>query len=331
MNFEKMFNNHLFKLTIMLINTLTIPQVLSFNVPEYTATDQWDAIELPKSTYNNIYGKKINENLPTEQNVVTYLSSKNSNHNNDDNNIIVNRRIGSGGGSSSSSSGSSGSSRQLNLRHHTSHDKYDDVVFVYNKQDSNGNNDKSYNIKHNYLEAQQQRQQTKTQQQHNAYKAIYNSAINATTEMNSRNDLHAKRQRRELADWLIAPNTRWCGRGNNANNTYNYLGGASSTDKCCRKHDHCKVYINAMSNRYDLFNYRPYTLSHCSCDRRFRTCLKMANDHDAKTIGKLFFNIAQMQCFVLRKERICLQRAADGSCLKEHIKQKAYLRNNKKY
>uniref|UniRef100_A0A1B0AN24 phospholipase A2 n=1 Tax=Glossina palpalis gambiensis TaxID=67801 RepID=A0A1B0AN24_9MUSC len=316
-----MLNKHLFKLTITLINALIIPQVLSFNVPEYTVTDQWDAIKLPKSIYNNIYDKKINENLPTEQNAVTYLSSKN----NDDNNIIVNRRIGDGGGDGgSSSSSSSSSSRQLNLRHHTSYDKYDDVVFVYNKQDSNGNNDNSYKTKHNYLVAQQQ-------QQYNDYKAIYNSAKNATTEMSSRSDLHAKRQRRELADWLIAPNTRWCGRGNNANNTYNYLGGASSTDKCCRKHDHCKVYINAMSNRYDLFNYRPYTLSHCSCDRRFRTCLKMANDHDAKTIGKLFFNIAQMQCIVLRKERICLQRAADNSCLKEHIKQKAYLRNNKKY
>ncbi|XP_046801968.1 group 3 secretory phospholipase A2 [Lucilia cuprina] len=139
------------------------------------------------------------------------------------------------------------------------------------------------------------------------------------------------RQKRQLSDFLIAPNTRWCGRGNTANGTYNHLGGASMADKCCRTHDHCKVYIPAMSNRFDLFNYRPYTLSHCNCDRRFRTCLKMASDEDANTIGKLFFNLVQTQCFVLVKEVVCQQRAKDGTCLKEHVKQKAYLRNNKKY
>ncbi|XP_075155766.1 phospholipase A2 group III [Haematobia irritans] len=140
------------------------------------------------------------------------------------------------------------------------------------------------------------------------------------------------RKRRELSDWLIAPNTRWCGRGNTANGTYNHLGGASLADKCCRKHDHCKLFIPGMSNRYGIFNYRPYTLSHCSCDRRFRTCLKMANDdEDAKTIGQLFFNMVQTQCFVLIKEKVCQERAIDGTCAQERVKQKAYLRNNKKF
>ncbi|KAM7350348.1 phospholipase A2 group III [Cochliomyia hominivorax] len=145
------------------------------------------------------------------------------------------------------------------------------------------------------------------------------------------NTLKHSRQKRQLSDFLIAPNTRWCGRGNTANGTYNHLGGASMADKCCRTHDHCKLYIPGMSNRFDLFNYRPYTLSHCNCDRRFRTCLKMANDEDANTIGKLFFNLVQTQCFILAKEVVCQQRAPNGTCLKEHIKQKAYLRNNKKY
>ncbi|XP_061393084.1 acidic phospholipase A2 PA4 [Musca vetustissima] len=141
------------------------------------------------------------------------------------------------------------------------------------------------------------------------------------------------RQRRELTDWLIAPNTIWCGRGNNANDTYNNLGGATAADKCCRKHDHCKVYIPAMSSRYGVFNYRPYTLSHCNCDRRFRTCLKMANDEDSKTIGKFFFNIVQMKCFTLDKEISCEERGdkATGECLTERIKYKAYVRNNKKF
>ncbi|XP_068141339.1 acidic phospholipase A2 PA4 [Drosophila tropicalis] len=141
-------------------------------------------------------------------------------------------------------------------------------------------------------------------------------------------------RRRRQSDWFIAPNTRWCGRGNLANGTYNHLGGASMADKCCRKHDHCKMWIPGMSNRYDLFNYRPYTLSHCSCDRRFRTCLKMASDEDAIAIGKLFFNIVQTQCFVLKTETVCLERgkgADSDNCIKEEVRHKAFLRNNKKF
>lgn len=139
------------------------------------------------------------------------------------------------------------------------------------------------------------------------------------------------RKRRAANDWLIAPNTRWCGRGNTANNTYNHLGGASAADRCCRKHDHCHASIPAMSNRYSLFNYRPYTLTHCSCDRRFRTCLKMAGDLHANTIGQMFFNVMRSQCFILRRERLCRLRAADGSCSLYHIKQRAYVKDNKRY
>ncbi|XP_022214665.2 acidic phospholipase A2 PA4 [Drosophila obscura] len=143
------------------------------------------------------------------------------------------------------------------------------------------------------------------------------------------------RKRRQISDWLIAPNTRWCGRGNLANGTYNDLGGASMADKCCRKHDHCQLWIDGMSTRYDLFNYRPYTLSHCSCDRRFRTCLKMAGDEAANAIGKLFFNVVQTQCFSLRAETVCLERGpgagSSGQCLREDLRQKAVLRNNKRF
>ncbi|KAH8387727.1 hypothetical protein KR093_009215 [Drosophila rubida] len=142
----------------------------------------------------------------------------------------------------------------------------------------------------------------------------------------------AARRRRQVSDWFIAPNTRWCGKGNLANGTYNQLGGASMADKCCRTHDHCKKYIPALSNRYELFNYRPYTLSHCSCDRRFRTCLKMAHDEDANTIGKLFFNMVQTQCFILKTEYVCTQRGSDpDDCLKGFERKKAYLKDNLKF
>lgn len=140
-------------------------------------------------------------------------------------------------------------------------------------------------------------------------------------------ELHSSRQRRALSDWLIAPNTRWCGSGNTAG-SYNHLGGASSADKCCRRHDHCQHNIPGMATKYDLFNYRPFTLSHCSCDRRFHTCLKMASNSDANMVGKLFFNIVQTQCFVLKPEKVCLQRSPEGVCEKEGIKHKAYLKDN---
>lgn len=145
-------------------------------------------------------------------------------------------------------------------------------------------------------------------------------------------EVPASRKRRQLTDWFIAPNTRWCGRGNLANGTYNRLGGASLADKCCRKHDHCKISIPGMSNGYEIFNFLPYTLSHCSCDRRFRTCLKMANDEDAVTIGKLYFNLVT-QCFVVRTEHVCQQHGSgkDAQCLKNIERKKAYLKDNLKF
>ncbi|XP_017055904.2 group 3 secretory phospholipase A2 [Drosophila ficusphila] len=161
------------------------------------------------------------------------------------------------------------------------------------------------------------------------------TAAESQIQTQSVDDAPVHRHKRQLSDWLIAPNTRWCGRGNLANGTYNDLGGASKADKCCRKHDHCKMWIDGMSNRYDLFNYRPYTLSHCSCDLRFRTCLKMAGDEDANAIGKLFFNVVQTQCFGLKMETVCVQRGGSGKdsdpCLKEEVRHKAFLRNNKRF
>lgn len=79
--------------------------------------------------------------------------------------------------------------------------------------------------------------------------------------------LSFQRRKRAIKDLFLAPNTRWCGKGSAAE-TYSHLGGASRADKCCRKHDHCKMNIHALSGKFRLFNYRPYTISHCNCDRR---------------------------------------------------------------
>ncbi|XP_070507153.1 uncharacterized protein GIIIspla2 isoform X1 [Chironomus tepperi] len=137
------------------------------------------------------------------------------------------------------------------------------------------------------------------------------------------------RAKRQTDSWFIAPNTKWCGSGSNANE-YKELG-PSKADQCCRKHDICKVHIPPIQKRYGLFNIRPFTLSHCKCDRRFRTCLKMADSSDANMVGKLFFNIIQTKCFVLKSENTCILYSWWGKCLKYKAKKKAYLRDNQKY
>lgn len=63
---------------------------------------------------------------------------------------------------------------------------------------------------------------------------------------------------------------------------------------------------------------------------RFRTCLKMADTTDATMVGKLFFNIVQTKCFVLKPERHC-KRYDDDKCVEETVRKRAYIRNNKKF
>ncbi|XP_055530894.1 uncharacterized protein LOC129721855 isoform X2 [Wyeomyia smithii] len=139
-----------------------------------------------------------------------------------------------------------------------------------------------------------------------------------------------QRHKRAIADWFLSPNTKWCGRGHSAER-YHQLGGASRADMCCRQHDYCKLNIPGMATKWELFNYRPYTISHCSCDQRFRTCLKMADSSDANMVGKLFFNIVQSKCFVLKPEPVCTKLSWWGKCEKKVRRKRAHIRDNRKY
>lgn len=139
-----------------------------------------------------------------------------------------------------------------------------------------------------------------------------------------------QRHKRAIADWFLSPNTKWCGRGHSAER-YHQLGGASRADMCCRQHDYCKLNIPGMTTKWDLFNYRPYTISHCSCDQRFRTCLKMSDSSDANMVGKLFFNIVQSKCFVLKPETVCSKSSWWGKCEKKTRRKRAHIRDNRKY
>ncbi|XP_044730141.1 uncharacterized protein LOC123293396 isoform X1 [Chrysoperla carnea] len=143
------------------------------------------------------------------------------------------------------------------------------------------------------------------------------------------------RSRRNVIDMLrsvfIAPGTRWCGYENDARK-YTHLGINDSTDKCCRRHDHCKINISAMSKRWNLWNSRPYTISHCSCDLSFRACLKLTDSGASNMVGKLFFNVVQTKCFVIKSKRVCKKRSFWGNqCLKHGYKKQAILRDNVPY
>uniref|UniRef100_A0A182J6W9 phospholipase A2 n=1 Tax=Anopheles atroparvus TaxID=41427 RepID=A0A182J6W9_ANOAO len=141
----------------------------------------------------------------------------------------------------------------------------------------------------------------------------------------------ARRQRRDLSDMLRVPGTKWCGKGWSARN-YVEMGGYSKADRCCRQHDlSCPFWILGFETKYSMFNWRVNTLMHCSCDERFRTCLKMADSSDANLVGKLFFNIVQMKCFVLKPETVCVKQSWWGKCEKKVRRKRAHLRDNRKF
>uniref|UniRef100_A0A1B6C456 Phospholipase A2 n=1 Tax=Clastoptera arizonana TaxID=38151 RepID=A0A1B6C456_9HEMI len=139
-----------------------------------------------------------------------------------------------------------------------------------------------------------------------------------------------ERSRRSLYDYLLFPGTKWCGHSQSAS-SYPDLGNLGELDKCCRRHDQCNEIIPGFSTEYGLLNYRPFTISHCSCDRRFRSCLKMADTGVANLVGKLFFNVVQTKCFVFKKEKICSKRSWWGKCKKSKYQLQAYMRDNIPY
>lgn len=95
---------------------------------------------------------------------------------------------------------------------------------------------------------------------------------------------------------LIYPGTKWCGAGNIAQN-YSDLGQHTETDKCCRTHDHCNDTILPNQKKYGLWNSAVFIKSHCDCDYEFAKCLHADNSNPSTSVGKLFFNILQVQCF----------------------------------
>ncbi|XP_061725899.1 uncharacterized protein LOC133531601 isoform X2 [Cydia pomonella] len=151
------------------------------------------------------------------------------------------------------------------------------------------------------------------------------------TNKNKVSDATLARQKRDAMELLRVPGTKWCGKGYSATR-YSQLGGYTRTDRCCRVHDlRCPFWIGGMEKKYGLFNWRVNTLMHCRCDERFRACLKLANTSMSNMVGKLFFNVVQTRCFVLKPVKSCTQRSWWGRCLRRSYTKRAYLRDNMPY
>uniref|UniRef100_A0A8C6KXG4 phospholipase A2 n=1 Tax=Nothobranchius furzeri TaxID=105023 RepID=A0A8C6KXG4_NOTFU len=106
---------------------------------------------------------------------------------------------------------------------------------------------------------------------------------------------------------FIVPGTLWCGSGNKAP-SYTDLGVFSNTDSCCREHDQCKHTILSFQSGFGVFNSNIFTMSHCDCDKTFRSCLREANDRISEVVEYTFFNLLKMHCFTLSNRLQCAER-----------------------
>lgn len=118
-------------------------------------------------------------------------------------------------------------------------------------------------------------------------------------------DFH-ERQKRGL---FMFPGTLWCGTGNRAP-TYDSLGMYNKTDMCCREHDHSTdaMSIGSRETKYHLTNWAMFTVTHCSLDKKFHKCLRQVKNMAAYEVGRGYFNIFNVQCFVIRKRKQCVEK-----------------------
>ncbi|KAF1377869.1 hypothetical protein PFLUV_G00205220 [Perca fluviatilis] len=121
---------------------------------------------------------------------------------------------------------------------------------------------------------------------------------------------------------FIVPGTLWCGSGNKAP-SYADLGVFAETDSCCREHDHCKNTILSFHSEFGVFNSNIFTMSHCDCDNKFRSCLMEAKDRISNVVGYTYFNLLKMHCFELFNKLQCKERNWFGMCKETQMVQYA--------
>ncbi|XP_076020326.1 group 3 secretory phospholipase A2 [Genypterus blacodes] len=119
--------------------------------------------------------------------------------------------------------------------------------------------------------------------------------------------------RKRVKRGFIVPGTLWCGSGNKAT-SYADLGVFAETDSCCREHDQCKDTILSFDSNFGVFNSHIFTMSHCDCDNKFRSCLMEAEDSISDVVGYTFFNLLNLYCFEFSQRLQCTERNWFGMC-----------------
>jgi len=99
---------------------------------------------------------------------------------------------------------------------------------------------------------------------------------------------------------IIYPGTKWCGTGNVAEDL-NDLGPLADLDACCRDHDLCPDDLEPGQTRHNITNDSPFTMSHCDCNNKFRSCLVTVGSPEAKEVGQAYFSTGLFQCYRLDK------------------------------
>ncbi|XP_064469073.1 phospholipase A2 hemilipin-like [Ornithodoros turicata] len=105
---------------------------------------------------------------------------------------------------------------------------------------------------------------------------------------------------------FIFPGTKWCGAGDVAKN-YDDLGRLNATDACCREHDNSQN-IPAFTEKHGIKNWHLYTMTHCVKDRRFYNCLLGDRSAPSVVVGKTFFNILKVECYIETYPKKCVRK-----------------------
>jgi secretory phospholipase A2 len=113
----------------------------------------------------------------------------------------------------------------------------------------------------------------------------------------------------------LVPGSLWCGQGDGAASVRD-LGGHAGLDRCCRHHDLAcpQMPIDPGETRDGLTNTRHFKAFHCSCDLRFRNCLKLENSDVSNMVGRMFFEVVNTPCYDWGEEDVCLGRTWWGRC-----------------
>ncbi|XP_034048280.1 group 3 secretory phospholipase A2-like [Thalassophryne amazonica] len=125
--------------------------------------------------------------------------------------------------------------------------------------------------------------------------------------------VQGERSEVKRAKRFIVPGTLWCGDGHKAP-SYSDLGFFSETDICCREHDLCEHNIPSFHSDFGLFNTNLFTISHCDCDKKFRSCLMAAEGRLPDAVGYTFFNLLKVNCFEFTYQLQCSERNWFGMC-----------------